>query len=288
MTAEPRIPPEVARIDYVARWREIVERRRAQMDAAYAAAGRTSDDYWASRAQGYRRATRDSVERDPLYQRVRATAGGDDTLLDVGAGTGRHTVALAAHVKHVTAVDPSGAMLALLQEDVRAQGIANVEVVQAEWMQAGVAPADYVICSHVLYPIADVVPFVRKLAAHARKRVFIALRADPMATDFGLWAEFYGVPLQHQPVHMDLLNVLAQIGIFADVEVAEFRFPWVFDSVEGAYDEVNTRLCLREDDGAAHAKLRRLLEERLTSRADGRVEMEHAGGQRTAVLSWVP
>ena len=40
------------------------------------------------------------------------------TLLDVGAGTGRFSLALAPHVNHIIAVEPSKAMLDFLRQDL--------------------------------------------------------------------------------------------------------------------------------------------------------------------------
>jgi len=287
MTPDAALPPTVPPIDYVRRWAQIVERRRAQMDAAYAEARQSSGDYWAKRAKAYRQALHERTDEDPFFLRVRAATTADSSVLDVGAGTGRHTLALAPHVRRVTAVDPSAAMLGLLREDMQVQQLRNVETIEREWMAADVEQADVVICSHVLYPIADVVPFLRKLEASARERVFIYLRADPLPTDMGLWSEFHGVPLQHQPVHMDLLNVLAQIGVFADVEVVEHRFTLTYASVDEAMEQVRNSLCLREDDAAASAKLRRLLDERLVSWPTGRIgpRVESA---RSAIMSWRP
>ncbi|MBF6599552.1 MAG: class I SAM-dependent methyltransferase [Dehalococcoidia bacterium] len=280
------LPPPAAAIDYVARWAEIVERRRAQMDAAYAAAGRTSDDYWGRRATSYRAATHAMTPHDPFLPRLLAHVDGTSSVLDVGAGPGRHTLAIAPHVSRVTAVEPSAAMLGLLREDLKEQGIDNVRTVDAAWMDAEVEPADVVICSHVLYPIGDVVPFVRKLEAHARERVFVYLRADPMPTDFGLWSEFYGEPLQAQPTHADLFNVLAQIGVMADVEVVCAPLTWGFDSLDDAVREVSGRLCLAADDAPAQEKLRRLLASRFD--ADGGRIMPDSGAGRSAIFSWRP
>ena len=285
-SASRPLPPEVAPIDYVARWRQIVERRRTQMDTAYAVAGIVNADYWGKRAKTYRQALHQHADEDPFYLHMRATDR-DSSVLDVGAGTGRHTLALAPYVRHVTAVDPSPAMLDLLREDVERQGLLNVAIVEGEWLAVDTEPADAVICSHVLYPIADVVPFVRKLEASAKQRVHIYLRTDPLPTDLGLWREFYGVPLQSQPVHMDLINVLAQIGIFADVEVVEHRFTWTFADVDEAQQQVRNSLCLREDDAAANEKLRGLLSERLVAWPDGRIGPE-VGSARSAIVSWAP
>ena len=208
-------------------------------------------------------------------------------MLDVGAGTGRHTLALAPHVGHVTAVDPSGAMLGFLREDVAAAGLTNVTVVEGDWMTAEVEAADVVICSHVLYPIAEPLPFVERLASHARERVFVYLRVDPLPTDMGLWSEFYGVPLQSQPMALDLLNLLAQAGIMADMEVTPHRFTWTFHSLEESVEQLRNTLCLREDDAAATEKLRRLVEERLVEWPDGRLGPE-VGQARSAIISWAP
>jgi SAM-dependent methyltransferase len=281
------LPPEVPPIDFAARWAAIVERRRAQMDAAYEAAGIVHADYWGRRAKQYRAALHARMDEDPFLLRVRAATTSDSTVLDVGAGTGRHTLALAPHVRRVTAVDPSQAMLGLLREDIAAQGLRNVDVVEGEWLQAEVQPADAVICSHVLYPIGDVVPFIRKLDAAATHSVLIYLRTDPLPTDLGLWSEFYGVPLQPQPTHMDLVPLLAQIGIYADVEVVHHRFTWTFETLDEAVEQVRNALCLREGDAALDERLRSLLQQRLVPWEGGRLGPEIASA-RSAIISWQP
>ncbi len=285
MTQPESAPEAVASIDYLLRWRHIVERRRVQMEAAYARSGMANVDYWGRRAKAYRAALHERTEEDPFFLRVRADVEATTTVLDVGAGTGRHALALAPHVARVTVVEPSDAMLGLLRADLQAQGITNVDTVASEWLQADVVPADIVICSHVLYPIADVEPFVRKLTARATQRVFVYLRVDPLATDFGLWNEFYGEPLQLQPVHLDLVNVLAQLNIMADVEVAEHRFTWTFTDLEEAVAQVRNSLCLREDDEASTMKLRSLLEAQLVRWPNGRLGPQ-IGSARSAILSW--
>ena len=287
MAPDVSLPAEPTAIDYVARWQQIVERRRVQMETAYEASDLRNVDYWARRAKQYRASLHARHDDDPFFVRVRSDVTEDSTVLDVGAGTGRHTLALAPLVQHVTSVDPSEAMLGLLKQDLAEQNIANVDVVQSEWMSAEVEPADAVICSHVLYPIADVVPFVQRLDAHARRRVYIYIRVDPLATDLGLWREFYGVPLQSQPVFADVYPLLMQIGIVADAEIVEHRFSWTFETLDEAVAQVRNALCLREDDAAAVEKLQGLLRERLIEWPGGRLgpSIESA---RSAIISWAP
>jgi SAM-dependent methyltransferase len=281
------LPPEIAPIDYVGRWHDIVERRRVQMDTAYAAAGINNTDYWGKRAKTYRQALHERADEDPFLLRVRRDVTRETTALDVGAGTGRHTLALAPHVARVVAVDPSPAMLGLLREDVEAQKLTNVETIASGWLEAEVEAADVVLCSHVLYPIGDPVPFIRKLDASAMQRVYIYLRVDPLPTDIGLWSEFHGVALQAQPGHLDLIGLLAQIGIAADVEVVEHRFTWTFADLDEAVTQLRNSLCLREDDASATAKLRTQLEARLVRWPNGRLGPE-IGSARSAIISWRP
>ena len=284
---ESALPPEIAPVDFVRRWHDIVERRRVQMDTAYAAAGINNADYWGKRAKTYRQALHDRIDEDPFLLRVRRDVTSETTALDVGAGTGRHTLALAPHVARMLAVEPSAAMLGLLREDVEAQKLTNVETIASGWLQAEVEPADVVLCSHVLYPIADPVPFIRKLEASARQRVYVYLRVDPLPTDLGLWSAFHGVALQAQPAHLDLVGLLAQIGIAADVEIVEHRFAWTFADLDEAVAQLRNSLCLHEDDAAATARLRTLLEARLVRWPSGRLGPE-IGSARSAIVSWRP
>lgn len=279
------LPPDVPPVDYIERWRQMVERRRIQMESEYAANGVVNSDYWGKRAKNYRQALHARTDEDPFLMRVRDAVTKNATVLDVGAGTGRHTLALAPHVAHVTAVDPSEAMLGFLREDVHRQSLANVGVVQAEWMNASVPRADMVICSHVLYPIAEPLPFIRRLEEHARDRVFIYLRVDPLPTDMGLWSEFYGIPLQTQPSALDLLNLLAQAGIIASMEIVNHHFTWTFETLDEAVAQVRNTLCLNEADDASTAKVRDLLEQRLIRRDDGRHGPD-VGSTRSAIISW--
>jgi hypothetical protein len=95
------------------------------------------------------------------------------------------------------------------------------------------------------------------------------------------------VPLQPQPVHRDLVNVLAQVGVFADVEVVEHRFTLTHADIDEAMTQVRNSLCLREDDAPANDRLRRLLEERLVEWPGGRLGQQ-VGSPRSAIVSWRP
>src|SRR5215467_11513329 len=148
----------------VQRWHEILDARAQQMDAAYASLGRTSADFWERRASGFHRSTKDTVAQDPLFLRLREKVSSHSGVLDVGAGTGRFSLALAPLVDHVIAVEPSAATLNFLSQDAAAKGLTNISYVQSTWQEVSdELQADLVICSHVVYPIRDIAPFLLKL-----------------------------------------------------------------------------------------------------------------------------
>src|SRR6266487_3680152 len=148
----------------IERWKAILTARAQQMDAAYARLGRTSADFWDRRAKGFHRITRDTVASDPFFARLRSKVTPHTTILDVGAGTGRFTLALAPLAKHIIAIEPNVAMLDYLRRDASEQRRTNVSLLQTTWQDAANdLSADIVICSHVLYPIMDIEPFLAKL-----------------------------------------------------------------------------------------------------------------------------
>ena len=79
------------------------------------------------------------------------------TLVDLGAGTGRLTLAAAAACRRVVAVDVSAAMLAALRAGAERLGLTNLEYVQAGFVsyEHRGAPVDFVYTRNALHQIPD-------------------------------------------------------------------------------------------------------------------------------------
>ena len=89
-------------IDWAARWKRVVE------DRATLAAGHSDTGYWDRRARSFARSTH--TRADEFLQVLEPYLSPRKTLIDVGAGTGRHATPLAARLEWVTAVEPSEGM----------------------------------------------------------------------------------------------------------------------------------------------------------------------------------
>jgi len=234
----------------VQRWKEILDARAQQMDAAYARLGRTSADFWDRRARGFHRSTKDTMTSDPLYLWLRDIVTPQKSVLDVGAGTGRFTLALAPQAKRITAVEPNAAMLDFLRQDAADKGLKNISYVQTTWQEApDDLQAEIVICSHVLYPIRDIVPFLAKLQKATRQACYIYLRATHIdAATAPLWRHFHGDERRLPPGYIHALDVLYEMGIYANVEIVMLPPSLRYLSLDIAVTELMEQLILPDDE----------------------------------------
>lgn len=222
----------------VERWQAIIDARAHQMDAAYAELGSSSAGYWDRRARRYHDSTKDTVASDPFFNRLRSIITPQTSVLDVGAGSGRFALALAPLTRQVIAVEPNAAMLDYLRQDAVALNLTNVSYSHNTWQEAPAdLQADIVICSHVLYPIRDIVPFLAKLQRAARQSCYIYMRATPIDVLMAhLWKHFHGDARCYSPSYIHALDVLFAMGIYANVEVvsvpASLRYPSLDVAVE--------------------------------------------------------
>ncbi len=271
----------------IERWHEILDARAKQMDAAYARLGRTSADFWDRRAKNYHLSTSETVASDPLYLKLRQEVSRDTTILDVGAGTGRFALALAPYALHVTAVEPNATMLDYLRRDAMGEELTNISLLNTTWQDAPTdSSADIVICSHVLYPIWDVDTFIAKLHAATRHACYIYMRTMHFDTSTSpLWKHFHGDERQPAPGYIHALDVLFEMGIYADVEIV--RMPGVlrYLSLDVAADELLEQLILPNDE-QARGELRQLLASWLIER-DG-VFIPPVDTQTSAIIRITP
>lgn len=271
----------------IERWHEILDARTRQMDAAYAQLGRTSADFWERRARHYHRATKETVAHDPFFLKLRSIVTPQTSVLDVGAGTGRFTLALAPYVHHITAVEPNATMLHYLQQDVEEAHLANITTLPRTWQDApNDLRADIVLCSHVLYPIRDIDSFVLKLRAATQQTCYIYMRALHFEASVDpLWRHFHGDSRHLPPGYIHALDVLYELGIYADVEVVRMQGALRYLSLDNATDEMLEQLIL-PDDAKTRAELRGMLDGWLVER-DG-VLVPPADEQWCAIIKFTP
>lgn len=95
------------------------------------------------------------IAYDQTLSVLRELVRPEDTLLDVGAGTGRFAIPLARQIKQLTALDHARPMLDILQQKMWEQQLSNIEIVEVAWEFAQVMPHDVVLAAWSLYRQLD-------------------------------------------------------------------------------------------------------------------------------------
>jgi SAM-dependent methyltransferase len=204
-------------------------------------------------------------------------------VLDVGAGGGAASLPLAGLAGRLVAVDESPEMVAAFLAAAEAAGVA-ASGVEGRWPEVAgrVAPADVVVCHHVLYNVADLAPFVDALTGHARRRVVVELTERHPLVGLGpLWRRFHGLERPAGPGADDAVAALEALGVAVARQDWESRDRFGFDDFDELVAFTRRRLCLPADRDPEVAAA--LLEEG-TRRVDG----VWVSGQprRVATLSW--
>jgi len=249
--------------DWNSLWRELVEIKVKSREKRPGWHPKT--DVWADRATHFkehvkRRWTKPDSSRDFILSRIEP----DATVLDIGAGTGDWSILLSRRAKHVTAIEPSNAMIGVMQESLASDKITNVSVVQGSWPDVTVEPHDYSLCSHAMYGYPDLAEFVHRMTACTRRMCFMLLRAASLTSIRAEAAQhIWGQPLD-SPNFTIAYNVLLQNGVFANVlmENTGFWKPRTSSSLEEALDNLRHYLGLNESS-EHEVYLRELLQRRL-------------------------
>ncbi len=245
--AAPALEPD----DAASRWRRHLESWAIPTDILQAA----PESPWGFQPGRFDKAAEAAVA-DPDSTPSRTSAlerlptGG--SVLDVGVGGGAASLPLCPPAGQLVGVDESEAMLRSFGLAATRRRIRH-EVFVGRWPDvAPAAPeADVVVCHHVVYNVADLVPFLRALTTHARRRVVVELtERHPLSGLAPLWRLIHGLERPIRPIASDAVEVASELGY--DVQVASFQrsSPWDLASIEERVVDARRRLCVGSDRDA--------------------------------------
>ncbi len=158
-----------------------------------------------------------TLEPSPSHDRAREALPSGGTVLDVGCGGGVAALAVSPPAARVIGVDHQVEMLTMFRANALGRGLA-VETIEGHWPAVAerTPVADVVVAHHVVYNVADVVPFLAALGSHARHRVVLELPdRHPLASLNDAWDHFWALERPEGPTPDDLLAVLDEMGVSA-------------------------------------------------------------------------
>lgn len=97
--------------------------------------------------------------------RTRSYLSPDDSILEVGCGTGSTALLLAGDVRQITASDLSGKMIQVGMDKAQGQGVTNVKFVRAELFDSAIedGPYDAILALNVLHLLEDTPAAIRRI-----------------------------------------------------------------------------------------------------------------------------
>jgi SAM-dependent methyltransferase len=209
---------------------------------------------WIHPTASFRPTAEPTVAVTPSYRRAVEAVddalrhGGDGSVLDVGCGGGRASLPLVPPARRLVGVDHQHGMIEMFAAETAARGIAALTVL-GDWPEvAAQAPVcDVVVCHHVLFNVADLVPFVAALTEHARRRVVVEMPMQhPLANLSAAWKQFWDLDRPTGPTALDAAAVLHEMGLAVNVDEFDQADPKAMrgEVTDRDVEHTRVRLCL--------------------------------------------
>jgi SAM-dependent methyltransferase len=254
--------------DWLTIWRDMYDREKAQAEARDLVAPQS--DCWQGQATRLAKAWQRYEQPDSLMQFLLPHLRPSDTVLDIGAGSGRYALYLARMVQQVIALEPSASMREQLLAALANHSL-PIEVRDTAWPAPLDQPVAVAFAAHVLYGVREVAPFIAAMDAVAQRLCVLALGVQhPSAYVSPFWERFYGEPRLPLPGALECLNVLHQLGYPAHLMLIDRPGRVTFASRDDALADLRWRLRMAasaENDAA----ILRAIDELLPKDADGRL-----------------
>jgi len=188
------------------------------------------------------------IEMTPAHKLARELMPEGGTVLDIGCGGGLAAFATTPPATKVIGVDHQEDMLQMFNSNAKSRGV-EAQTFLGFWpaVTNEVPMADVVTVHHVVYNVSEIVPFIAALNSHARKRVVIEMPVEhPLSTMRAAWKHFWDLDRPTKPTPDDLMSVLAEMGIAAQIKyfTGEMRNE---KDLEDAVKFMRIRLCLPLD-----------------------------------------
>jgi SAM-dependent methyltransferase len=188
------------------------------------------------------------------HQRAREVLPVNGSVLDVGSGGGRASMAITPPAGTLIAVDHQQEMLQEFSAAAQAKGVVSHTYV-GDWPAVAdqVPEVDVVVCHHVAYNVPDIVPFLAALNDHARLRVVIEVPMTHATSNLNaLWKKFWDLDRPTQPTPYLLQSIALALGYPAVLDI------WTDETWGQRVDmpeadrvrQARIRLCLTEDRDA--------------------------------------
>ncbi len=190
----------------------------------------------------------------------------EDTVMDVGTGTGALTIPLAKIALKVYGVDLSAEALKVVMAQAEEENLNNITPIQGDWIKLepkDLPRCDVAIASRSIPGGSDIKRSIWLMNEVALKSCHITWRVrgnDPLDRQI---SEIMNIDIDYSPEHAILYNVIEGMGIHPDVRTFTLKREKEFSSLEDAFFQI---VRSRDIDTPTSKKVMELLDEKLEKR----------------------
>jgi SAM-dependent methyltransferase len=187
------------------------------------------------------------IDLTPSHQKAFDALPDGGSILDIGCGGGIAAFAMGSKAHLVIGVDHQSEMLQMFTDNANQRHI-DSKVYEGFWPEIEniVETADVAVAHHVVYNVQEIVPFIKAMSTHARKRVVLEMpQLHPLSNLSEAWKYFWKLDRPENPTPQDLMNVLGELGINAHLLLWEGNLRQE-RNLEDAVRFTRVRLCLPE------------------------------------------
>lgn len=177
----------------------------------------------------------------PIFDVIRKHIPEQASCIEIGPGWGNYTFPLRNNVQQLTLVDGSESVIQYLSQYFSDDS--RVEFVHAKWEEANLKPHDVVVGVNCFYRMYEINDALKKMNDFAIKRAIIGLTTGPIQPHYVVLDEKYGYDIKYpRRDYIELVNLLYQLGIYADCEMLKLERVYKYDSYEALYTAQSTKI----------------------------------------------
>ena len=197
--------------------------------------GISNDDFW-KQLDYYDEFMAHSRYPGKIMDRISFFLSSNDTVLDIGAGTGAFTIPLSKITNKIMALDPSPHQLKILKDKAKIAKCENILYLEKEWKNVSkdqLGKVDYSLAAYSFFE-DDICSFLEKSISVASKGIFLVFRAgrgDPLRE--------YVYDTKNSVDFLHLYNILSEMGYLFNVEIFTSDYTLPLNFVYRSYPYTN-------------------------------------------------
>lgn len=184
------------------------------------------EDFWRQSMQR-KKPKQTDAHAVPIFDAMKAHISPNDSVLEIGPGWGNYTFPLEDHAASLSCVDSSESVLSYLAQ------YTNAELIHGKFETLPLAPHDVVVGVNCFYRMYHMNATLQKMNALARKKAIIGMTTGPIQPHYEVLDKQFGYAIKYpRRDYIEILNMLYQLGIFADCQMLPLERVYTYPTKE--------------------------------------------------------